>query len=116
VILEEIAMYEDNPFMALYERLQETYYHDHPLGHRVLGTRESITALERDAMADYFRDRYASDTMAVAVAGRVDFDELMDQVERVCGAWPRGTPGRSHAHFTPASRTATWACSCPLPP
>ncbi|MFM1830867.1 MAG: hypothetical protein RLZZ558_1207, partial [Planctomycetota bacterium] len=108
VILEEIAMYEDNPFMALYERLQETYYQGHPLGHRVLGTRESITALERDAMADYFRDRYASDTMALAVAGHVDFDRLVEQAARVCGAWPRGVPGRDHAAFKPAHHEVHW--------
>lgn len=108
VILEEIAMYEDNPFMALYERLQETYYQGHPLGHRVLGTRESITALERDAMADYFRDRYAADTMALAVAGQVDFDRLVEQAARVCGAWPGGVPGRDHAAFKPAHREVHW--------
>ena len=101
VILEEIAMYEDNPFMALYERMLEHYYTGHTMGHRVLGTKESITALDRDAMARYFHDRYASDTMALAVAGRVDFDALVRQVGASCGAWPTGTPGRAHPAFTP---------------
>ena len=102
VILEEIAMYEDNPFMALYERMMERYYHGHPMGHRVLGTKESIRALGRDALASYFHDRYASDTMALAVAGRVDFDRLVEQAGRTCGAWPRGMPGREHPPFRPA--------------
>jgi len=101
VILEEIAMYEDNPFMALYERMMERYYHGHPMGHRVLGTKESISALQRDALASYFHERYASDTMALAVAGKVDFDALVSQVSRLCGAWPRGTPGRTHSRFRP---------------
>jgi predicted Zn-dependent peptidase len=101
VILEEIAMYEDNPFMALYERMMERYYHGHPMGHRVLGTKESISALQRDALAGYFHERYASDTMALAVAGKVDFDALVSQASRLCGTWPRGTPGRIHAPFRP---------------
>jgi len=101
VILEEIAMYEDNPFMALYERMMERYYDGHPMGHRVLGTKESISALQRDALAGYFHERYASDTMALAVAGKVDFDALVAQASRVCGAWPRGMPGRSHTTFRP---------------
>lgn len=101
VILEEIAMYEDNPFMALYERMMERYYDGHPMGHRVLGTKESISALQRDALAGYFNERYASDTTALAVAGRVDFDALVEQAARVCGAWPRGTPGRTHTRFRP---------------
>lgn len=101
-------MYEDNPFMALYERMLERYYGTHPLGHRVLGTQESIKALGRDQMAGYFHDRYASDTMALAVAGRVDFDALVRQAETACGHWPRGMPGRHHATFKPGSGSHTW--------
>ena len=41
VILEEIAMYEDNPFMGLYERMMVSYYKGHPLSHRVLGTKKN---------------------------------------------------------------------------
>jgi len=101
VILEEIAMYEDNPFMALYERLMESYYTGHTMGHRVLGTKETIAALQRDAMMKYFHDRYAADTVALAVAGKIDFDLLVKQVGVVCGDWPRGTPGRAHPTFKP---------------
>jgi predicted Zn-dependent peptidase len=42
VILEEIAMYEDNPFMGLYEQMMEAYYKEHPLAHRVLGTKKTV--------------------------------------------------------------------------
>ncbi len=101
VILEEIAMYEDNPFMALYERLLEHYYTGHPMAHRVLGTKQSVADLQRDSMKKYFHDRYASDTMALAISGRVDFDATMKQVETICGQWPRGVPGRKHPAFTP---------------
>jgi predicted Zn-dependent peptidase len=108
VILEEIAMYEDNPFMALYERMLERYYGTHPLGHRVLGTKESISALQREQMDRYFHHRYASDTMALAVAGRVDFDALVEHARTVCGQWPRGTPGRDHGTFTPHAGDHAW--------
>ena len=39
VILEEIAMYDDNPFWVLYEHAMEKFYGKHPIGHRVLGTK-----------------------------------------------------------------------------
>ena len=104
-------MYEDNPFMALYERMMERYYDGHPMGHRVLGTKDTVGGMGRDAMERYFHDRYASDTMALAVAGRVDFDALVRQVEGVCGKWPRGTPGRAHPAFTP--RTCTFDLTLP---
>lgn len=89
VILEEIAMYKDNPFWVLYEACVEKHYPNHPMSHRVLGTNETITALARDEMAAYFDHRYSADTTTVAFAGRVDFDAVVKQVEALCGSWPR---------------------------
>ncbi len=87
VILEEIAMYKDNPFFVLYEETIDRHYRGHRLGHRVLGTTETITDLKRDAMMGYFADRYSADNSVVSVAGRVDFDAACEQIERVCGGW-----------------------------
>ncbi|QOJ17912.1 MAG: insulinase family protein [Phycisphaeraceae bacterium] len=89
VILEEIAMYADQPFWVLYEQAMERYYPDHPLRHRVLGTPETISALPRDAMQRYFDDRYSPDNMVVALAGRLDFDARVASLERRCGSWRR---------------------------
>ncbi len=87
VILEEIAMYEDQPFWALYERSMELFYGSHPLARRVLGTKETIARLERDEMAKYFNDRYSADNATLAVAGRVDFDVFVEHVQTLCGHW-----------------------------
>jgi predicted Zn-dependent peptidase len=87
VILEEIAMYKDNPFWVLYEEALERYYRPHRLGHRVLGTTETITALRRDQMETYFRERYSPDNTVVALSGRLDFDAALRQIETLCGSW-----------------------------
>jgi predicted Zn-dependent peptidase len=97
VILEEIAMYKDEPFWVLYERLMEAHFGAHPLSHRVLGTTESITALKVGQMHDYFNHRYSADTTTVALAGRVDFDEAVKQIGSLCGSWPRTGAVRSEA-------------------
>jgi predicted Zn-dependent peptidase len=89
VILEEIAMYEDNPFWVLYEHAMEHHFGAHPLAHRVLGTKESITALTASQMRDYFRARYSADNTIVALAGRMDFPAVVDQVHRLCARWER---------------------------
>ena len=94
VILEEIAMYKDNPFWVLYESCVDRRYPGHGLGHRVLGTNETVGQMQRDAMLGYFRDRYSADNTVVALAGRLDFDEQAGRLERLCGAWARGRPGR----------------------
>src|ERR1700759_748733 len=58
VILEEIAMYLDDPGHRLYERLMEVHFANHPLAMSVLGSADSITKLKRDEMAGYFARRY----------------------------------------------------------
>ncbi len=99
VILEEIAMYDDNPFWVLWEHANERYFGAHPLGHRVLGTRESVKALTRDQMQAYFDQRYSADNTVVAAAGAVDFDALVKQVGSLCGHWKRTGAVRHHPAF-----------------
>ncbi len=96
VILEEIAMYEDHPFWVLYERTMETYYADHPLSHRVLGTRETIDRLTREQMSEYFTRRYSADNTVVALAGRLDFDAMAERLSAHCGSWNTTRPQRRH--------------------
>ena len=96
VILEEIAMYEDQPFWVLYERTMEAFYRDYPLSHRVLGVRETVEALSRDQMVDYFERRYSADNTTVALAGRVDFDSMGDLLSRRCGTWQTARPQRRY--------------------
>lgn len=96
VILEEIAMYQDNPFWVLYEATTEKHFGSHPLSHRVLGTKETIAALPRDAMAGYFQSRYSADNTIVALAGKLDFEKVCDQVERLCGTWTSTGPTRDN--------------------
>jgi len=88
VILEEIAMYRDNPFWVLYEETIARHYGAHTLSHRVLGTDETITGLERDAMMAYFDERYSADNTVLSVSGRLDFDRVCDAAEALCGDWP----------------------------
>src|SRR5712675_2546471 len=76
VILEEIAMYLDDPGHRLYERLMETHFGNHPLSQSILGAAERIQALQRDQMADYFRTRYGPGNMVLSVTGNLDFNEV----------------------------------------
>ncbi|MFN7020137.1 MAG: M16 family metallopeptidase [Phycisphaerales bacterium] len=100
VILEEIAMYEDNPFWVLYEKAMEERYSrgvpaPHPLGHRVLGTKETIGALSSSQMREYFERRYSADNTVVALAGRLDFDACVEEIGRLCGSWAQTGASRS---------------------
>ncbi len=96
VILEEIGMYRDRPFWVAYEQAMEKFCGVHPLGYRILGTPESITALKRDQMADYFNHWYSPDNMVVSLSGRVDFDRTVDQLNELCGGWQRTGAARDY--------------------
>lgn len=88
VILEEIAMYLDDPGHRLYEKLMELHFGNHPLSMSVLGSAESITKLKRDQMANYFASRYGPGNMVLSVTGQLDFDAIIKLAEKYMGAWP----------------------------
>jgi predicted Zn-dependent peptidase len=88
VILEEIAMYLDDPGHRLYEKLMEAHFGNHPLSMSILGSAESIQKLERDQMAQYFRSRYGPGNMVLAATGKLEFDEVVGLAEKYCGSWP----------------------------
>jgi predicted Zn-dependent peptidase len=100
VILEEIAMYDDQPFWVLYENAMEQYYGKNPLGHRVLGTPETITNMQRDELAEYFTQRYSADNTTVVLAGNLDFDRMVEDIQQQCGLWERTGATRNYDEVT----------------
>ena len=87
VILEEIAMYLDDPGHRLYEKLMDVHFGNHPLSMSILGSAESIQKLKRDEMERYFRGRYGPRNMVLAATGRLAFDDVVRLAEKYCGAW-----------------------------
>jgi predicted Zn-dependent peptidase len=104
VILEEIAMYEDQPMWIAYDRARHIYFGDHPLGNTVLGTPASITALTRDQMHEYFERRYVGPNISVVAAGNFDFRQLVGLVEERCGGWSAGPAPRKKVRPVAGSR------------
>jgi predicted Zn-dependent peptidase len=96
VILEEIGMYDDMPGFAASDLARKLYFNGHPLGNSVLGTAESVTALKRDAMMDYFSRRYGAANILVAAAGAFDFGEFEQLIRKHCAGWEPGRPGREN--------------------
>lgn len=95
VILEEIGMYYDQPSYSVYEAAKAAFFRGHPLGASVLGTPESITALSRQQMYDYFARRYVAGNITVIVAGNFDWDRLVELVQAQCGHWSNGPAERA---------------------
>jgi predicted Zn-dependent peptidase len=94
VIIEEIKMYLDNPMSVAYEAAKSAHFGAHPLGNSILGTVESITALEVDQMRDYFARRYSPANIVLGFAGNGDWDQLVGLASKNCGGWRGDAAGR----------------------
>jgi predicted Zn-dependent peptidase len=83
VVLEEIAMYEDEPQDRVHDVLAEALYGDTPLGRRVLGKAEVIGGIPVPDIADYHGARYTAQNIVVSAAGHVDHARIVELSERV---------------------------------
>ena len=86
VILEEIAMRDDDPGDLVHDMFAEALFGDNPLGRAVLGTVESIESIARNQVAGYWRRRYRLPAMVVAAAGQVDHRTVVRLVRKAFGA------------------------------
>ncbi len=82
VILEEIAMHDDDPGDAVHDAFAGAVWPGTPLGRPVLGSVESIEAMSRTAIAGYYRRRYRADSLVITAAGNVDHTALVRLVKR----------------------------------
>ncbi|MFS0701223.1 M16 family metallopeptidase [Cellulomonas sp. 179-A 4D5 NHS] len=89
VILEELAMNDDDPSDVVHERFAEAVLGTHPLGRPIGGTPDTIRAVPRDAVWEHYREHYRPATLVVTAAGGVDHDVLVKQVAHALaeGGW-----------------------------
>jgi predicted Zn-dependent peptidase len=82
VVLEEIAMYEDQPQELVHDLIAEAVFGEHPLGRPVIGTTEVISTVSRRAISAYHRSMYVPGNVVVGAAGSLDHNELQRLLER----------------------------------
>ncbi len=88
VVLEEIAMYDDQPPYGAFEIALENFFGSHPLAARVLGSVESVSDLTVEQMRSYHRSRYSTDNMFLVASGNVDADKLIEFTLSATASWP----------------------------
>jgi predicted Zn-dependent peptidase len=80
VVLEEIAMYEDDPQDRAFDLLASAVYGSHPLGRPVIGTADVIRAVTVERLAGFHAARYRPTEIVVAAAGSLDHDRIVELV------------------------------------
>lgn len=88
VILEEIAMYADQPGVRVIDELRADYWGTHPLGHLVLGTAQTVGALSRDALAHDHARRYGAGRVTLALTGAFEPAEVLEWAAIHLADWP----------------------------
>ncbi|MEX0993652.1 MAG: pitrilysin family protein [Solirubrobacterales bacterium] len=103
VVLEEIAMYEDEPQDKVHDVLSTAVFGDHPLGRPVIGRGEVVGALTVDDVSSYHHTRYVPGSVVVAAAGNLEHDRIVELAQRclaidggdAAGSLNGGVPGVS---------------------
>ena len=83
VVLEEIAMYDDEPQDRVHDVLAEAVFGEHPLGRRVLGEPEVIASIPVPDIESYRSAHYAAPQIVVGAAGHLDHDRIVALAERL---------------------------------
>ena len=97
VVLEEIAMYEDDPQDTVFDVLGEAVFGGHPLGRPIIGRAPVIRDTPVDAISAFHARRYVPRSVVVAAAGSVDHDQIVELAERTLG----GARARATARRVP---------------
>jgi len=82
VVLEEIAMRDDDPSDLVHDLFADTYYGDTLLGRSILGTVQSINEMSRKNVFNYYKKRYLPQDLVVAVAGNIEHKKVVSMVKR----------------------------------
>jgi len=85
IVLEEIAMYEDDPQDRVFDVLGDAVFGDHPLGRAIIGRRDVVAGTPAADLRAFHGGRYAPRNIVVAAAGSVDHDRIVELVQRTMG-------------------------------
>lgn len=80
VILEEIKMYHDSPRLHVMDMIESNLY-EKPFGGLVIGNKETVSALNRDFVFDFFKARYKPSNYVSVIVGDADFDKICEKLE-----------------------------------
>ncbi|MFM8446581.1 MAG: M16 family metallopeptidase [Candidatus Nanopelagicaceae bacterium] len=82
VVFQEMAMRDDDPQDCAEEAFGSAFWGEHPLGVSILGTKESMNAITRDQIFNYYKRHYKPEAMVVSAAGNINHDKFVDLVKQ----------------------------------
>ena len=105
VVLEEIAMYEDDPQDKVHDLVGSAVFPGQPLGRPVIGTEQVIGRVGEDDVRGYFGRHYTAPNMVLAAAGNIAHERLVDIGERLLADVPTSVTQQAFEQASPGAQT-----------
>ena len=105
VVLEEIAMRDDDPADLVHEHFSKAMFGDAPLGRSILGTVENISSLSRRSIHGFYKKYYSPDRLVIAVAGNIDHASVVKLVRKAFAAGGVSLDGETTPYVPTKSKT-----------
>jgi len=126
VVLEEIATVEDTPDDLVFDLHGSQLWGDHPYGHRILGTRDTVGSMSARALRELHSTRYTGRNLVVAAAGNLTHEDVVERVETLFGSVAAAEPApailepdslqRGELHEERGSAQTHLVFGCGIPP
>jgi predicted Zn-dependent peptidase len=87
IVLQEIRRRDDEPMSRIFELVRANFYRGTALGRPILGTSESVNGLQRQDLENFWKVRYQPDNVLFAIAGKFDWDHVVEEVQTLFGDW-----------------------------
>jgi len=87
IILQEIRRRDDEPMSRIFDLVRANFYRGTALGRLSLGTTESVNALQRQDLQDFWKGRYQPNNTLFSIAGKFDWDHVVEQMQTLFGNW-----------------------------
>jgi predicted Zn-dependent peptidase len=97
VVIEEIAMYEDEPQDKVHDVLAGAIFGDHPLGRPIIGRADVVSSVPVPEIASWHDGRYVSPNIVLAAAGNLEHDRIVELAEVAVGKAGTPPPARQDA-------------------
>ncbi len=100
VILEEMAMYLDDPEDSLYDEFDNVIFTDHPLGMNILGTQKTVKSFRRKDFRAFISEHLDTRKIVFSCVGNISMEEVIRLTEKYMGHLPRITSSSRRKKFT----------------
>lgn len=91
IILEEFAMYEDNPEDLALDEMHTLVWPNQSLGYNIIGTKENINSMNRDQLLSYVHEHYVGENIVMSIVGKINFDDVVVKLDQMFSSIHSGT-------------------------